>query len=306
MTKKNNGLPQVSELQSNISTISITMIVGGVKKDILGFKIKNNGDVMMLLRHAQAYREAGTGASIKKLPRIKQQRYTLHQSLQSKEKINVIKQTLSVKGHPDKNTYLFTPVIKDKSGFVPIFSRRLPALNTDQYNYNETQKIKEECLGEFDANKSMLFLSVFVGAPELEIPTGEYYANIHSVVIGGFRILFVWCYMMLPSHPSGFLVHKITQKNPDGTVGGQVSGLNMETAVAVALYDFYSSIEELGKTLHVTNNLPINFAEKSIELTGFVKNPLDEGIEIKAIKNVMQVSQEHRRLYETYTSIRIN
>lgn len=235
VTKKANG---VSEIQNSASTIAITMNVGGVKKDILGFKIKNNGDVIMLLRHAQAYRDAGAMAGIRKNPPIKQQRYTLHQSLQSKENINVIKQTLSVKGRPDKNTYLFTPVIKNKSGFVQIFSRRFPNLNIDKYDYRESQKIKEECLDDFDASKSMLFLSVFVGAPEVEVPEDEYHANIHSIVIGGFRVLFVWCYMMLPSHTSGFLAHKITQKEPDGSIVGQVPGFGTSSAVAIALHDF--------------------------------------------------------------------
>ncbi|CAI2449020.1 Uncharacterised protein [Serratia liquefaciens] len=302
MTTVNNiSGDNINSYNSNAKKSLVTMNVNGVKKNILAFELRPSGDVIMLLRPAQAYREAGKG--MVNLKPITQQRYTIHKSSQSKENINLIKHTLGVKEEPNIHTYLATPAIKSKTGFVHIFSRRYPAMDVGQYDAKLSKKISEIYLGDFDATKSTLFFSVFVGAAEVQVSDNKYYANTHSFVIGDFRFLLVWGFMMLHSHNSGGLIHQFTEKRPDGSVTGQWPGVDTETAVNIAKTIFQKLVDEFGQTLHATHDLPINFVANSLHLTGFVRNPNPTSPDIEVLKKIMYESENNVTSFKLYTTL---
>lgn len=302
MTTANNiSGDDINSYNSNAKKSLVTMNVNGVKKNILAFELRPSGDVIMLLRPAQTYRDAGAGMG--NLKPITQQRYTIHKNSQSKENINVIKHTLGVEGESDILTYLVTPAIKSKTGFVQIFSRRYPAMNIGQYNAKLSEKISEIYLGGFDATKSTLFFSVFVGAAEVQVPETQYYANTHSFVIGDFKFLLVWGFMMLQSHHSGGLAHQFTKKLPDGSIAGQWPGVDTEMAVSLALVVFEKLIGEFGKTLNAAHGLPANFVDNSLRLTGLVRNPNPESPDIEVLKKIMYESEDNLSRFKNYTSL---
>ncbi|WP_440482843.1 hypothetical protein [Serratia marcescens] len=248
----------------------ITVNVDGVKKTILKIKLKKNGDVMLFIKHAAFFRDAGGVPSFSK--KISQQRYSIHRSIESKEKINFIKQTLEVNGDGIINTHLVTPVIKNNSGFIQIFSRRIPNLSPEHYSVdNNNGKFIEESLGAFKSNKMTLMFSIFVGASALTVPDSFNNVNVRSFIRGEFRFLIIWTYILVASHSSGTLMHFGSIKGSDGEAIGQQHGVDASGATIIAVKGFCHLVAEYAQTLHLSEGIPVEYILEIFKNTGFVK-----------------------------------
>lgn len=251
-----------------IKKISVTIDADGTRKGLMRFELRNNGDVILLLKHASFFREPGAPASDNK--EIHQQRYSFHRSLESKEGINFIKQTFEFKDGEVINTRVVTPVIKNASGFVQIFSRRVPKLEPEKYNAKKPSKDSIDVnLGSWNMSNASLFLSVYVGSPSLDIPKFDGSANITSFVISDFRILLIWTYILMPAHDSGTLHHRMTFKFDDGSVIGQEYGVGVEKAVTQAFENFWMLAFEFAEILDSEIGYPKDIVSKMFELAGF-------------------------------------
>ncbi|HGW4533456.1 TPA: hypothetical protein ACNH4C_005260, partial [Klebsiella pneumoniae] len=153
-----NNLKIDSSKQNLFTEPSITQVtvkVDKVDKTLFKFELKKNGDVLMYCKHAQFYRDSGGVPNNDN--EIKQQRYSFHKSLDSKENINFIKQTLDIPTSGIINTHIVTPAIKNNSGFIHVFSRRAPDLSIEKYNAKNKGKFRRLSIGEFDCTCSTIF-----------------------------------------------------------------------------------------------------------------------------------------------------
>ncbi|HGM5994526.1 hypothetical protein ACTJJ6_02455 [Serratia sp. 22278] len=264
-------ITEKNSLNCDAKKTEVTIDVDGIKKTIMRFELKSNGDVIMILKHAGFYREKETAEYHGQ--GIKQQRYSFHRSLKSPSKINVIKHTYEMKNGELIDTRVVTPVIKNKSGFVQVYSRRVPTLTPERYNTKPLSKVSvEENLGYWDVNNSTLLVSVFVGSASLNISHDDNIVNIRSFVRGDFRFVLTWTYLMMPAHSSGALRHRMTLKLDNGMVLGLANGLSINDVVLNAIHEFWYLSDEFAKTISAEQGFSLETIFEIIKLTGFVKD----------------------------------
>ncbi|MDT3250951.1 hypothetical protein QZQ97_08355 [Serratia sp. root2] len=254
-----------------IKKIFITINIDGVARRIMRFELRKGDDVALLLKHASHFRDLGESNPAD--CEIKQQRYSFHRSMESQEQINFIKHTFEKNNGEVINTHVVTPVIKDKSGFVQVYSHRVPNLTPERYDMKKLSKGSvEENLGEWDVKSSSLFLSVYVGSASLDVPKINYSSNVRSFVISDFRFLIIWSYLLGPAHNSGTLQHRMTMQLDDDSIIGQEPGIGVEKAVKQANESFWLLANEFAAIIHKELDVPYEKSLEMFELTGFIKD----------------------------------
>ncbi|HFP9303692.1 TPA: hypothetical protein ACHOZB_003118 [Raoultella planticola] len=269
------------------SYMQVTVNIDNVEKTLLKFEQKKDGDVYMYCKHAQLYRDPGEAPNNDNT--IKQQRYSFHRSLDSEKNINFIKQTFETSTTGIINTHIVTPVIKNNTGFVHVLSRRAPNLSLDKYNAKKKDKYKTLCIGDLDCASSTLFYSLFIGSSTQYSSDKKPESNVLTFIIGGFKFMFTWAYLPLPSHKSGFLIHSGTIMGNEGNVIGQSKGVDEKGAIQQSLIFFRKLIHEYDITLHVQEKLPLNFVTNLFNVTGLLKGGcLSSPDRIKLTKKMIQ------------------
>ncbi len=270
-SQKENDVFNISKINSDVKKTVITVDVNGINKSLMRFEIRPSGDVVHLLKHASHFRLEGVPEHSDK--EIKQQRYSFHRSLNSSENINVIKQTYEFKSGEVMNSRLVTPAIKNKSGFVQVYSRRVQNLTSERYDTKKHSKgTVEESLGEWEMKNSNLFLSVFVGSASLNANYMDDIVNVRSFVMGDFRFVIAWTYLIMPALGSGTYQHNITTNPNDDMVICPEVGHDMKGVINQAMGSFWSLVDEFATTLSAQEGFRIEILMKLIELTGFIKN----------------------------------
>ncbi|HDG7976392.1 TPA: hypothetical protein PCK86_005476 [Klebsiella pneumoniae] len=250
------------------SFMQVTVNVDNIEKTLFKFELKKDGDVLMYCKHAQFHRD--TGEAPNNDNKIKQQRYSFHRSLDSEDNINFIKQTFEISTPGIINTHIVTPVIKNNTGFIHVFSRRAPNLSFDRYNSKKKDKYKTLCIGDLDCASSTLFYSLFIGSSTQHSSDKKSESNVLTFIIGGFKFMLTWAYLPLPAHKSGFLIHSGTLMGDEGNVIGQSKGVDEEGAIQQSLLFFKILIDEYSATLHAQEKLPPAFVNDLFKETGFL------------------------------------
>ncbi|SSD84683.1 Uncharacterised protein [Klebsiella quasipneumoniae] len=251
------------------SITQVTVKVDKIDKTILKFELKKSGDVLMYCKHAQFYRDAGEVPNDDN--EIKQQRYSFHKSLESKQNINFIKQTLDIPTTGIINTHIVTPAIKNNSGFVHVFSRRAPDLSLEKYNSKNKGKFKRLSIGELDCTCSTIFYSLFIGSLNTKTPETFTKNNILIFTMGDFKFMLIWAYLPFPAHSSGNLIHNKTITDDKNNIIGQVAGTDYHGAIELSTIYFNILVAEYNETLFKTDRLPYNFIIELFKRTGFLK-----------------------------------
>ena len=251
------------------SITQVTVKVDKIDKTLFKFELKKNGDVLMYCKHAQFYRDSGEAPNNDN--EIKQQRYSFHKSLDSKESINFIKQTLDIPTTGIINTHIVTPVIKNNSGFVHVFSRRAPDLSLEKYNAKNKGKFKRLNIGELDCSCSTIFYSLFIGSSSIKTPETYTKNNVLIFTIGDFKFMLNWAYLPLPAHSSGNLIHSRTITDDKDNIIGQVEGIDYHRAIEQSTFYFNILVAEYNDTLHIAERFPSNFVIELFKHTGFLE-----------------------------------
>ncbi|EMO2828165.1 hypothetical protein REV13_08905 [Klebsiella pneumoniae] len=283
-----NNLKIDSSKQNLFTEPSITQVtvkVDKVDKTLFKFELKKNGDVLMYCKHAQFYRDSGGVPNNDN--EIKQQRYSFHKSLDSKENINFIKQTLDIPTSGIINTHIVTPAIKNNSGFIHVFSRRAPDLSIEKYNAKNKGKFRRLSIGEFDCTCSTIFYSLFIGSSSTQAPENNTRKNVLMFTIGDFKFILNWTYLPLPAHSSGNLIHSTTIKDDADNIIGQAEGVDYHGAIEQSMFYFKMLIAEYNDTLHIAEGFPSNFVLELFKLTGFLDGgTISSPSRTKLIKNI--------------------
>ncbi|MGM4915904.1 hypothetical protein [Tardiphaga sp. 813_E8_N1_3] len=178
------------------------------------------GDLKLFFRRTKFHNPyAKTDDRVGKL--VDEQRYSIWTSPDSPHGINTIHHTYRV-GNDQEESFSFTKVVKEKTGFIPLFARRCPNLAKDHYKAKLTPKTVSVDLGSYDPAAFIFLYSVFLGPAErvfrLYMEKDVNFAQHH---FSKFSIIVLWNFLSLPSTDDGYKSHYIRphptdiQKQPD-------------------------------------------------------------------------------------------
>ena len=174
------------------------------------FSVVESGDETTLgLKSSSHNMKLGQGAPlsipISNPTEILQQKYSIHPSPESEQGINVIKQTLLLADGRKIPYYHYTRAIKSGENFAFVFCRRCGQLEQPHYIARGTSHIS---LGSYDPTRFVLIYAVIVGAKETEFSHQSPIAvNVKQVVFNNLRLIVLWSFLSVPSHPSTFSAH---------------------------------------------------------------------------------------------------
>ena len=132
------------------SKIDVTVSVKGIPRRLFSVKEAKNGDAYILARS----QVGDVGTSVE----VVQNKYTIHQSLQSVFGVNCIKHTRKLAdGTKEYEKVLYTKAIKKTNKWAHIYIERCGDLSFLPHSNSGVS------LGEYDANKQTFVFSVLVG-----------------------------------------------------------------------------------------------------------------------------------------------
>src|ERR1700722_1383586 len=140
------------------------------------------------------------------LPTIKEQRYSIHPSLESEDG-NLIKSTMKIASGKSFHTHHWTKAIKSGQNYAPMFVQRCPILDSENYSVTKAG-IQEIGLGSYDPQYFTPFFGVFIAARNNEFPSTVQDStmlvpiNVTQHQFRTVRLIVLWSFLALPSHPS--------------------------------------------------------------------------------------------------------
>jgi hypothetical protein len=144
--------------------------------------------------------------------KVIEHRYSIHPSRESKENINVIKQTQVLETGKTNISRHYTKAIKSGDAFAYIFSRRCGVLFDPALI--PSGKFQDISLGPLDHSRYTLIYGLMVGAPnKLFNPSKNHPAeiNIKQQEFINVGITIVWTFLGLATHPSFMTAHHETE-----------------------------------------------------------------------------------------------
>jgi hypothetical protein len=135
---------------------------------------------------------------------IQEQRYSIHSTPKSKD-INEIVAHAVLKDGRDLKRTLRTFAIKKTAKFAFVFGRCFPDLTFPSFDYSPKPGETVINLGQYDPAKFTMFAALFVSAAAREFVYFEQPRtfNINQQVIADYRLVWLWCFIRLPSTPDG-------------------------------------------------------------------------------------------------------
>lgn len=177
--------------------------------NILSVLETKNNELIILPRFAENYSEIEFGNTTKDEP-IKNQHYTIHNSPNSKEGVNVIKHTLEFETSEPITTRIFTRALKHNNLLCPLFLARCQDFKKDKYSGNFENDIIVD-LGEYNPTESTLYYMLIIGR---ECDSFNNYnlldINFNTIHFKQYSLSILWSYGRAPSHITGNKSHFLT------------------------------------------------------------------------------------------------
>ncbi len=235
---------------SSRSSVRFAFNIDGSPRNILSVGQKACGDLILNLKPSKQFRDVD---SLDGKDDVIEQRYSIHASTQSKDGIDVIKQTLKLANGEIINTRHYTTAMKAGNSFAPIFIRRCPNLSIERYKITN-QKAKIIKLADYDHNLFMPIFMVMVSRfnREFVLPSFDNYSlTQHEFSL--FRLVIIWCFLgpILPHH-TGELVHVITI--PPSKLAAMVHPKGMNEIECIDFFKKYREVLKINFLKLVTMN----------------------------------------------------
>lgn len=181
-----------------------TFDVNGAKKKILSLIERSDGEVRILVPHAENY-EAEDGSKIG----IKNQYYSLHLSPKSEAGSCTFKQTIALVNGDVRSSVHYSNVLKNGTHTV-LFSSRPADISIERYNANLSIRDRDVPLGQFNPKTGNILFSVLVSPRGTDF--SPHHGSLNTTYVDSFylRITIVWTFLYLPSHSSGDRIHNTT------------------------------------------------------------------------------------------------
>jgi hypothetical protein len=191
---------------------------GTSEKRLFSAKERKNGDLLIVPTKAENVTETDNDVQKNALTSSvrypsKHQKYSVHRSVNSKDKINAVKHELILEDGRIKETLNYSKAIKHFGNLIPLFSRRTPNLLPDHYDLREKDRLSTlRKIGNMDGKRSMLVSTIFVGSADMrasDVRTGKLCQK-RLIRFEYFTVVFLYSFLTLPAHSSGELQHFAT------------------------------------------------------------------------------------------------
>ncbi|MGJ8661563.1 MAG: hypothetical protein ACSHXL_05970 [Bacteroidota bacterium] len=201
---------------------------------------RNNGDLVVSLLPSKFYKATeldglkikrqkhsihqslestlGINASLHGLE-IKRQKYSIHRSLTSESGINAIVHRIELEGAKNLDTGNYTKAMKSKGRYAALFSARAPDLSSERYTVQAEDR-DHVVLDEYSAKKATLYYMLLVCSPDHKELKDFKDARVKYIPFEYFKLVVLWSYGNYPSHSTGLKVHFATI--PLGDLEGKV------------------------------------------------------------------------------------
>lgn len=186
----------------------------GTLRCIGSIRERAHGDLLIDLRSNQLLRATGMLIGATSLDQthgvgIREFRYSVHMSRDSRLGINTIKLTNVLENGEERTAVQMTSAIKQSNSFAGIYVRRCSNLLDDSYNLQRCDEPQIK-LGEVNPLFTLIF-AVFVGPRDREFvlpPLSD--GRFQQVKFREFSIVIMWTFMGAPSHESAMFGHVVT------------------------------------------------------------------------------------------------
>ena len=147
--------------------LRVSINANGRSRALFSVKDPPNGEMLVSRKSPDTLRPSGLNPwrmpTIRAaLPQIKEQRYSIHPSLDIPDG-NLIKSTMRIASGKKFNTHHWTKAIKGGQNYAPMFVQRCPILDSQNYSITNAG-IQEISLGNYDPQQFTPFFGVFVAA----------------------------------------------------------------------------------------------------------------------------------------------
>lgn len=190
------------------SDLRFCVRVNGVLKRLFSVKELKNGDLTIILKSADHYRDEGTW-SIDNNRRIVHQKYSVHRSLQSETGINALVHRLKMDDGVEYSTSHYTRALKQTNRHAALYSARIQDLRPEKYTVDENEQFSRE-IASFDSSKATFHYMLFVCNLESDEIRSTADIAVRYFSFTHFRIAALWSFASVPSHYSALKCHFLT------------------------------------------------------------------------------------------------
>jgi len=190
------------------SDMRVCVSVGKQISRLFSVKERENGDLVINMRSAEFYREAGNILSDED-PKITNQKYSVHCSKNSKEQINAIVHRIKFSNGKETSTSNYTKALKQTNKYAAIYAARAPDLSIEKYRVNPDER-KHLLISSFESKMGTLYYMISVCNHESEmVAEGNDYL-VKYIPFTHFKLAIIWSFSPIPSHSSGVKSHFMT------------------------------------------------------------------------------------------------
>ncbi len=232
---------------------------------------KESGDLVIKLNHSDFYRE------FEKEPNnniiIKNQKYSVHCSPNSIDKINSIVHTLDLSNGETIRTSHYTKALKQNDLFASLYIKRCPDLNKPKYE-TDLNKIEIINLGSYDPLKCFLYYMIVIGNKGHDFNNYcESDINSKTVQYKNFSLTVLWSFAIMPSNHTSAISHLLTLRPEDLPEIENETQKGLTQLETFELFRLYRSfLDEEFKKLLIDEDPSLIELLKFVDLVGFWKN----------------------------------
>lgn len=243
---------------------------------------RENLDLIIKIGAADLYRKAELpkGVIVNQIPtdsdlnnqdddlKIINQKYSVHCSLQSEDRINAIVHRIKLSNNNEISTYHYTRALKQTNKYAPLYMARAPDLSIARYKVNPNER-DYISISSFHTNKATLYYMVSVCNFETELIFDGEDFNVKYINFKNFRLAIIWSYANLPSYSTGVKTHFQTFKTDE--LPKSVNAVIKDNSEGYSAFDILNAYRELRYLQHLEI---FNTLRKELDLDLIVLNKL--------------------------------
>jgi hypothetical protein len=210
---------------------------------------------------------------------IKEHRYTVHTSPESKLSVNTFKLHKDLASGSSTTAIQYTSAIKKTNSFAPLYARQCSALDDSTYDIKGNGKFVS--LGQIIDSFTLVF-AVFIGPSKKRFRIVGSNYQFSQIAFREFSVLMLWSFLTAPAHGSSKLVHFGYPND------GHSPGYSDEECIAIfdecrtVLKNHYISVLE--RESRVAPQMPV------IRLATYLKYPRMDTLEFRAWGQVLKAN----------------
>jgi hypothetical protein len=190
------------------SDIRICVSIGEQISRLFSVKERSNGDLVINMQAAEFYREEYNPLSNQD-PKIINQKYSIHCSNKSKEKINAIVHRIKFCNDKVITTSNYTKALKQTNNYAAIYIARAPDLSLPKYAVKPSDR-SYVSISTFDTRLATIYYMICVCNHVTEAIAEDINYSVKYIDFIHFKLAVIWSYSPLPSHSSGHKGHFMT------------------------------------------------------------------------------------------------